>query len=124
LQTWDIQTGKFGVSYCNNNARMLPLGMEKKDRAEAAKRAWETIRARKAAGLYAQPKARTAVGVVQCVPEDWFLLRRVICAFAKSGGSGSPVVGPVAAPVPSPVKLAVFDFDRRELQPVEKGGAK
>lgn len=109
--------------------------MNKADRAEAARRAWETIRARKAAGVYAQPREpkqakRAVVPVMErCEVGQRFWMRRVECRFENSrfvdGGVAVEMksISPDAVAVAAQGLPSVGNVDRRQLQvPVLRGG--
>jgi hypothetical protein len=73
----------------------LEATMARDCRAEAARRAWETIRARRAAGFYAQPRearpgpvARMAANARQEVSER-FLIRRTDCRWQNARFQGA-----------------------------------
>lgn len=112
--------------------------MSANERAAAAKRAWETIRARKAAGVYAVPKAEREEKVGPVIkPPDFsrvevgarFWVQRTDCRWQNArfqGLSAAPVAmvsaaefKPVAVAAAAAVSAAAVD--RRQLQAPDGG---
>jgi hypothetical protein len=97
-------------------------------RSAAARRAWETIRARKAAGFYAQPHEQRAVPVapipdfVRCEVRERFQMARTDCRWQNARfqgqAGGAPDLVRRLADVPPAVAGAepINNVDRRDLQ--------
>jgi len=98
-------------------------------RAAAAKRAWETIRARRAAGFYEQPREPKVKTVkppmaVRCEVGKRFLMARTDCKWQNArfqglaGGADGAVCGAIEPDKAAGgyVAAAAVAVDRRQLQ--------